>query len=68
MADTVTITPNQTFKHGRETYKEGKEYDVSAADAAYFEHVGWVGGEQAPAESATLDVHDSYLGHAAEVK
>jgi len=63
-----TIIPNQSFKHGRETYKQGVEYQVSDEDAHYFQMVGWVGGEAGPEQTHTLDVHDGTLGHTSEVK
>jgi len=62
-----TIVPNQSFKHGRETYEEGVEYPVSDEDAHYFAMVGWTGG-QVKAQDQTLEVHDGALGHVAEVK
>lgn len=64
-----TIIPNQQFKHGRETYEQGKEYEVSDEDAHYFTMVGWVGGQPtATSNEQTLDIHNSTLGHKSEVK
>lgn len=62
------ITPNQSFKHGRETYEKDTEYEVSDEDAHYFQMVGWVGGEPTTAQDHTLDVHNGTLGHTSEVK
>lgn len=63
-----TIIPNQTFKHGPEIYEEGKSYEVSEGEAYYFQMVGWVGPKTVGSDTITLDVHDSTLGHSAEVK
>ena len=62
----MKITPNQTFKHERETYEEGQEYDVSEEDAEYFASVGFI-GERIAGESASLDVQDGVIGHSSEV-
>jgi hypothetical protein len=62
-----TIIPNQTFKHGAETYEEGESYEVSEGEAYYFQMSGWVGEKPDSATHATLEVHDSTLGHEAEV-
>jgi len=64
----ATIIPNQDFKHGTETYQEGQSYDVSEGEAYYFQMVGWVGPKTEGSKTVTLDVHDSTLGHSAEVK
>lgn len=65
----ATITPNQNFKHGKETYKAGESYEVDDGLAMYFEMVGWVGGEpEVTNESVTLEVHDGEIGHKSEVK
>jgi len=63
-----TIIPNQNFKHGTETYKEGESYEVSESEAYYFQMAGWVGEKVGSVTTATLEVHDSQLGHQAEVK
>lgn len=62
------IIPNQPFKHGTETYEEGKPYEVSEGEAYYFQMVGWVGPRTVNPAAVTLEVHDSQLGHASEVK
>jgi hypothetical protein len=62
----MIVVPNQTFKHGAETYEAGESYEVSADDAQYFQQAGWI-GERAVGEGATLDVADIQLGHSAEV-
>jgi hypothetical protein len=66
----TTIIPNQTFKHGTETYEEGQSYEVSAEEAYYFKMCGWVGERTEPTgEPVTLEVHDSTTSHGApEVK
>lgn len=63
-----TIIPNQTFKHGTETYEEGKSYEVPEGEAFYFTMVGWVGPRTMGDSNVTIDIHDSTLGHTAEVK
>jgi hypothetical protein len=66
----ATIIPNQTFKHGRETYQKGESYEVSAEEAYYFKMCGWLEPDavKVAGENMTLDVHDSQFGHASEVK
>lgn len=61
-----TIIPNQTFKHGGDTYEEGESYEVSEDDAEDFKDAGWV-GEKLAGSDATLDVQDMQIGHSAEV-
>lgn len=63
-----TIIPNQDFKHGTETYQTGQSYEVSEGEAYYFQMVGWVGVRPTDTATVSLDIHDSTLGHAAEVK
>ena len=66
-----TITPNQDFKHGRETYKKGKPYQVSEGEAYYFQQCGWLSDSPAKKsgkKSTTLEIHDTEHGHEAEVK
>lgn len=65
---TKTIIPNQTFKHGRETYEKGKEYEVPAEEAYYFQSVGWLGPLASEPKEATLEIQDTVMGHKAEVK
>lgn len=63
-----TIVPNQTFKHGLETYVEGQSYEVSYEDAEYFEDAGWIGeGGSQTNGGLHLDIQDVMLGHSAEV-
>lgn len=63
------ITPNQTFKHGKETYEKGKSYEVSEGEAYYFEQCGWVGPKQPPTgEVHNLEVQDTVIGQTSEVK
>lgn len=72
----MKIIPNQSFKHERETYEKGKEYDVSEDLAHYFTNVGWVGGPESELERttltkddvATLKVHNGAVGVRSEVK
>jgi hypothetical protein len=68
MADTVTIIPNQTFKHGKETYEVGKSYEVAESLAFHFAQVGWLGDMQVSGEQQTLEVQGGQIGHASEVK
>lgn len=63
----TTITPNQTFKHDRETYEQGERYEVSDEDAAYFRETGWLGERSAANGEISIDVHDIGLGHEARV-
>lgn len=67
MPDTVTIIPNQDFKHGTETFKTGESYELPEELAYYFERAGWVGGESRRGEDATLEIQDIQVGHTAEV-
>jgi hypothetical protein len=62
----MIVVPNQTFKHGSETYEAGESYDVSDNDAQYFQQAGWI-GERTAGEGVTLKVADIQLGHSAEV-
>lgn len=65
----TTIVPNQTFRHGTETFEAGESYEVADELAYYFKMVGWVGGEPQPTgENTTLEVHDGEHGHESEVK
>lgn len=63
-----TIVPNQNFKHGRETYEKGKEYQVKDQDAHYFTMIGWVGKPGETGQEHNLEIQDSALGHTSEVK
>lgn len=67
----ATIVPNQTFKHGRETYEAGESYEVSQADAEYFQEAKWIGDSAALAliksQLQILDIQDVTLGHEARV-
>lgn len=64
---TRTIIPNQPFKHDGETYEKDHEYKVSFDDAKYFEAAGWIGDRPETGKEQTLDIHDVYMGHQAEV-
>lgn len=50
-----TIKPNQDFKHGRQLFQEGQEYEVSDEDAAYFTEERWVGEQPDTFEGALLE-------------
>jgi hypothetical protein len=63
----VTIIPNQTFKHGRETYEKGGSYEVSAEETYYFKMCGWVGEPSPVGVETTLDVQDTIMGQQSEV-
>lgn len=62
-----TIIPNQTFKHGRETYEEGQSYEVSEGEAYYFQMVGWVGPRTVNTSTVTLEVNDVKVKAGTEV-
>lgn len=69
MPEKIKIKPNQTFKHGPKTFEKDKHYSVSEEDALYFKTNGWLGdlvGKRG--KGASLDIHDSQLGHSSEVK
>lgn len=63
----MKIIPNQDFKHGRETYLKGQEYDVDSDLAYYFKAVGWVGEPGNTEKEVTLDIQDGQIGHSSEV-
>lgn len=63
-----TIIPNQSFKHGTQTYEAGESYEVPEAEAYYFTQVGWVGGEpKVTGETHDLEIHDLKVKAGTEV-
>lgn len=43
----MLITPNQTFRHRKEQYEPGVEYDVPDALGFYFVNNGWAAADPA---------------------
>ena len=63
----ATIIPNQDFKHDREQYTKGEEYDVAPELAYYFKMCGWVGERAETGKEQTLEIRDGQIGHSSEV-
>ena len=64
----MRIIPNQRFKHDRESYEQGNEYNVSDRLASHFKQAGWVGDHDVQSGDTALNIQDGQLGQAAEVK
>lgn len=62
-----TIAPNQDFRCGTVTYKEGQSYEVSEDDARYFQEAGWIGEKPETGKVQSIEIHDIKLGHSVEV-
>lgn len=64
----AAIVPNQKLIHDRQVYEAGETYEVPSELAFYFRQMGWVGNTSDTPQAVALDIQNSTIGHAAEVK